>query len=129
MYLRLCACKYGRETCMRANVHVLYVYVRMYTSLCACVRVCRTQTLECRRHCSQKCLLVVRDVLVRTKFCVILVIHRFWLDLTPNDIHWNLSDTGWAKSAWSSLFAPWFQGACVFMYHSPSFDPSAVIKV
>ncbi len=24
-------------------------------------------------------------------------------------MHWNIADTGWAKSAWSSLFAPWTQ--------------------
>ena len=24
---------------------------------------------------------------------------RFWLDLGPGDLHWNLSDTGWAKAA------------------------------
>nr|XP_034986396.1 acyl-coenzyme A synthetase ACSM3, mitochondrial isoform X2 [Zootoca vivipara] len=28
---------------------------------------------------------------------------RYWLDLTPSDIIWNTSDTGWAKSAWSSV--------------------------
>ena len=36
---------------------------------------------------------------------------KFWLDLGPDDLHWNLSDTGWAKAAWSSLFGPWSQGA------------------
>lgn len=35
----------------------------------------------------------------------------YWLGLTPDDLHWNLSDTGWAKAAWSSLFAPWIAGA------------------
>lgn len=56
---------------------------------------------------------------------------RFWLDLAPNDIHWNLADTGWAKSAWSNLFAPWFQGSCVFI-HNPSgakFDSEATLEV
>ena len=54
---------------------------------------------------------------------------RYWLDLTPSDIHWNLSDTGWAKSAWSSVFAPWTQGACVFVHHSPKFTPQRVLQV
>ena len=39
---------------------------------------------------------------------------ELWLDLRPGDVHWNLSDTGWAKAAWSSFFAPWNMGACVF---------------
>jgi acetyl-CoA synthetase/medium-chain acyl-CoA synthetase len=41
---------------------------------------------------------------------------KFWLDLGQHDLHWNLSDTGWAKAAWSCLFGPWNMGAAVFMY-------------
>src|SRR5205814_5589039 len=39
---------------------------------------------------------------------------RLWLDLHPDDLHWNLSDTGWAKMGWSSLYAPWNMGAAIF---------------
>uniref|UniRef100_A0A671LZW9 medium-chain acyl-CoA ligase n=1 Tax=Sinocyclocheilus anshuiensis TaxID=1608454 RepID=A0A671LZW9_9TELE len=53
---------------------------------------------------------------------------RYWLDLTEQDVFWNTSDTGWAKSAWSSVFAPWIQGACVFVHHMPRFDTSTVLK-
>ncbi len=59
----------------------------------------------------------------------ILNYFRYWLDLTPDDIHWNLSDTGWAKSAWSTLFAPWIQGACIFVQDSPKFDPELTLEV
>jgi acetyl-CoA synthetase/medium-chain acyl-CoA synthetase len=41
---------------------------------------------------------------------------KYWLDLTPADLHWNLSDTGWAKAAWSSLFGPWNMGAALFVH-------------
>lgn len=44
---------------------------------------------------------------------------RFWLDNTPNDLHWTLSDTGWAKAAWGCLFGPWSQGAALFIQDSP----------
>ena len=40
---------------------------------------------------------------------------RFWLDLTPNDLHLNLSETGWAKAAWSSFLGPWNMGAALFV--------------
>jgi len=40
---------------------------------------------------------------------------RFWLDLKPDDLHLNLSETGWAKAAWSSFFGPWIQGAALFV--------------
>ena len=48
---------------------------------------------------------------------------EFWLTLRPGDLHWNLSDTGWAKAAWSSLFGPWNLGAAIFAHHSAKFDP------
>jgi acyl-coenzyme A synthetase/AMP-(fatty) acid ligase len=48
---------------------------------------------------------------------------RYWLDLTPDDLHWNISDTGWAKAAWSSFFGPWNCGATLFVHHTDVFDP------
>jgi acyl-coenzyme A synthetase/AMP-(fatty) acid ligase len=54
---------------------------------------------------------------------------RYWLDLRPGDIHWNLSDTGWAKAAWSSLFGPWHMGATVFsFYRRGKFEPSQIFE-
>ena len=52
-----------------------------------------------------------------------------WLDLRPDDIHWNISDLGWGKAAWSSFYGPWQMGACVFALDSPGkFDPSLVLE-
>lgn len=53
---------------------------------------------------------------------------RFWLDLTPSDVIWNTSDTGWAKSAWSSIFSPWIQGACVFAHYLLQFEPTSILQ-
>jgi acetyl-CoA synthetase/medium-chain acyl-CoA synthetase len=53
---------------------------------------------------------------------------RFWLDLRPDDLHWNVSDTGWAKAAWSSLFGPLGCGASLFIHHpAGKFQPSEVL--
>jgi acyl-coenzyme A synthetase/AMP-(fatty) acid ligase len=41
---------------------------------------------------------------------------RFWMDLHPGDLHWTLSDTGWAKAAWGLLFGQWRLGAGVFLW-------------
>jgi acyl-coenzyme A synthetase/AMP-(fatty) acid ligase len=58
-----------------------------------------------------------------------LITGRFWLDLRPGDLHWNLSDTGWAKAAWSSLFGPWHMGAAIFSFHRRGkFDPSLTVE-
>lgn len=43
---------------------------------------------------------------------------KFWLDLRPGDLHWNLSDTGWAKAAWSSLFGPLITGAAIYVHNT-----------
>jgi acyl-coenzyme A synthetase/AMP-(fatty) acid ligase len=47
-----------------------------------------------------------------------IVTGKFWLDLTQNDLHWNLSDTGWAKAAWSSFFGPLNAGATLFVHNT-----------
>jgi acyl-coenzyme A synthetase/AMP-(fatty) acid ligase len=41
---------------------------------------------------------------------------RFWQDLGPADLHWTVSDTGWAKAAWGKLFGQWRMGAAVFLW-------------
>jgi len=54
---------------------------------------------------------------------------KYWLDLDEDDLHWNLSDTGWAKAAWSSYFAPWLQGAAIFVHHSPVFNAATSLEL
>src|SRR5665213_3075723 len=46
----------------------------------------------------------------------------YWLGLLPGDIHLNISSPGWAKHAWSCLFAPWNAGATVFVVNQPRFE-------
>jgi len=41
---------------------------------------------------------------------------RFWMDLGPDDLHWTVSDTGWAKAAWG-VFGQWQIGAAVFQWN------------
>jgi acyl-coenzyme A synthetase/AMP-(fatty) acid ligase len=39
-----------------------------------------------------------------------------WIGLKPGDRHYNISQPGWAKFAWSSVFAPLNLGATIFVY-------------
>ena len=39
----------------------------------------------------------------------------YWIGLREGDVHWNISSPGWAKHAWSSVFAPWNAGATIFV--------------
>ena len=41
---------------------------------------------------------------------------RFWQDLHPGDLHWTITDMGWAKAAWGKLFGQWRMGAAVFLW-------------
>ena len=54
---------------------------------------------------------------------------KYWLDLTPEDMHWNVSDTGWAKAAWSSYFGPWSMGSAQFIHHTDKFDPNKTLEL
>ena len=54
---------------------------------------------------------------------------EFWLDLKPDDLHWNLSDTGWGKAAYSSYFGPWLRGACLFIHHAAGFNPKQTLAL
>ncbi len=42
-----------------------------------------------------------------------------WIGLKPGDVHYNVSQPGWAKFAWSSVFAPWNMGATIFAFNQP----------
>jgi acyl-coenzyme A synthetase/AMP-(fatty) acid ligase len=43
-----------------------------------------------------------------------------WIGLRPDDKHYNISQPGWAKFAWSCFFAPFNAGATVFCYKQAS---------
>ncbi|MCK9579375.1 MAG: AMP-binding protein [Methanoregula sp.] len=45
-----------------------------------------------------------------------IVTARFWHDLRVNDLHFTLSDTGWAKSAWGKFYGQWIEGSAIFVY-------------
>lgn len=55
---------------------------------------------------------------------------KYWMDLKSDDIHWTLSDTGWAKAAWGMLFPQWLLGAANVLYDGdPKFDAHAHLKL
>ncbi|MEV5395788.1 AMP-binding protein [Streptomyces cellulosae] len=46
----------------------------------------------------------------------------YWIGLRPGDVHLNISSPGWAKHAWSNLFAPWNAEATVFLHNYTRFN-------
>jgi len=46
----------------------------------------------------------------------------YWIGMKPAGVHWNISSPGWAKHAWSCVFAPWNAAATVFVFNQARFD-------
>ncbi|MFG2429473.1 AMP-binding protein [Streptomyces sp. NPDC048590] len=51
----------------------------------------------------------------------------YWIGLKPGDVHLNISSPGWAKHAWSNLFAPWSAEATVFIFNYDRFDAARLM--
>lgn len=52
-----------------------------------------------------------------------------WLGLEPGDVHWTLTDTGWAKAAWGMLFAPWLMRASIVLHDAAGFDADETLRL
>ncbi|WP_447741947.1 AMP-binding protein [Pseudomonas laurentiana] len=52
----------------------------------------------------------------------------YWIGLQPGDLHLNISSPGWAKHAWSCLFAPWNAGASIFVHNVARFKPLLLLQ-
>ncbi len=54
---------------------------------------------------------------------------RFAQGLTKCDLHWTVSETGWAKAAWGKLFGQMLVGAAVIQWETPDrFDPDGLLR-
>ena len=53
----------------------------------------------------------------------------YWIGVQPGDVHLNVSSPGWAKHAWSCVFAPWIAGATVCIFNYDRFDARAMLDV
>jgi acetyl-CoA synthetase len=52
----------------------------------------------------------------------------YWIGLQPGDIHLNISSPGWAKHAWSCVFAPWLAEATVLVLNHDRFDAERTLE-
>jgi acetyl-CoA synthetase len=53
----------------------------------------------------------------------------YWIGLRPGDVHLNVSSPGWAKHAWSCVFAPWLAGATICLFNYERFDARTMLDV
>jgi acetyl-CoA synthetase len=52
----------------------------------------------------------------------------YWLGVQPGDVHLNISSPGWAKHAWSNVFAPWNAEATVLIVNYARFDAPLLLE-
>jgi acetyl-CoA synthetase len=52
----------------------------------------------------------------------------YWIGLQPGDVHMNISSPGWAKHAWSNLFAPWNAQATILILNQDRFTAGGLLK-
>jgi len=52
----------------------------------------------------------------------------YWIGIREDDVHQNISSPGWAKHAWSCVFAPWNAGATTFVHDQPRFKPVNALR-
>jgi acetyl-CoA synthetase len=52
----------------------------------------------------------------------------YWIGLQPGDVHLNISSPGWAKHAWSNVFAPWIAGATSLVLGHERFSADALLQ-
>jgi len=53
----------------------------------------------------------------------------YWIGIQPGDVHLNISSPGWAKHAWSNLFAPWNAQATVLILNQSRFNAAGLLRV
>ena len=53
----------------------------------------------------------------------------YWMDLRESDVHWTLTDTGWAKAAWGLLYPPLLAGSAILLYDGDGFDLDMHLKI
>jgi acetyl-CoA synthetase len=51
----------------------------------------------------------------------------YWIGIQPGDVHLNLSSPGWAKHAWSNVFAPWNAGATILVLNYQRFSAPTLL--
>jgi acetyl-CoA synthetase len=51
----------------------------------------------------------------------------YWIGLQPGDVHLNISSPGWAKHAWSNVYAPWIAGATSLILGHERFSAAVLL--
>ena len=53
----------------------------------------------------------------------------YWQDLQEADVHWTLTDTGWAKAAWGLLYPQLLASCTIVLYNGEGFDLETHLRI
>ncbi|MBE6824334.1 MAG: cupin domain-containing protein [Ruminococcaceae bacterium] len=54
---------------------------------------------------------------------------KFWHGVSPDGLHFTISDTGWGKALWGKLYGQWLSQGAVFTYDFERFDASDILPM
>lgn len=54
---------------------------------------------------------------------------KFWQNVTPDGIHFTVSDSGWGKAVWGKLYGQWLAETCVFTYDFDRFNAAKMCDI
>ena len=57
-----------------------------------------------------------------------IVTAHYWQQLTPDDLHVSVADTGWAKCGWGKIYGQWIVGATNFVYDMDRFHAATLLE-
>ena len=58
-----------------------------------------------------------------------IVTARWWQNVSPDGIHFTISDTGWGKALWGKIYGQWLCEGCVFAYDFTKFDAHDILPL
>ena len=54
---------------------------------------------------------------------------KYWHGVSPDGLHFTISDTGWGKALWGKLYGQWLCEGAVFAYDFDRFDASDILPM
>ena len=54
---------------------------------------------------------------------------KYWHGVSPDGIHFTISDTGWGKALWGKLYGQWLCEGAVFTYDFDRFDAADILPM
>ena len=54
---------------------------------------------------------------------------KYWHGVSPDGLHFTISDTGWGKALWGKLYGQWLSQGAVFTYDFDRFDASDILPM